>query len=349
MRNDIKVGCITEIVGRIRTIKPVCMNVHVLSESEGNISLSDSTPTWLWEFKLPESRSITGSGAFGDLLLQETSGDQYAVWYNSYQIKRGDRLTIIRDAPVYKLQFILNNSFNYYDPKTGHLPMYERGFNLLYAPAAEEKISFKDRSYSNLEIYFSRTYLAAFSAHFPHLADWLGKTGGQVFTRLCKINQVASVEMMRCIHDMLHCPYTGALRKMQYDALVKELLIMVLDETANRPLRKIIRFTTREVEALYEIKAHLLTNMDKPFDLERLAGLYDVTPRTLKRRFLTLFGIKLYNFLLDLRMEQASKLLLETDTSIEQIASLTGYQSFANFSTAFKKYYGHPPKYFRSR
>lgn len=333
----------------IRTIKPICMNVHVLSESEGNILLSDSTPTWLWEFKIPESNSVMGSGAFGDLLLQETPGNQYSVWYNNYQIKRGDRLTIIREEPVYKLRFILNNSFNYYDPKVGSVPMHERGFNLFYAPFVQEKISFKDKSYSNLEIYFSREYLASFGAHFPHLSDWLRKTEKHVFTRLCKINQVASVEMMRCIHDLLHCPYTGELRKMQYDALVKELLIMTLYQTATRPLRKIIRFTTKEVETLYEAKAFLLTNMDKPFKLEQLAGMYDVTPRTLKRRFFTLFGIKLYNFLLDIRMEQASKLLLETDTSIEYIASLTGYQSFANFSTAFKKYYGYPPKYFRSR
>ena len=325
------------------------MEVHVLSESEGNILLSDSAPTWLWEFKIPESRSITGSGAFGDLLFQEIPGNQYSIWYNNYQIKRGDRLTIIREKPVYKLRFILNNSFNYYDPKAGSVPMHERGYNLFYAPFVEEKIIFKDRSYTNLEICFSHDYLASFAVHFTHLADWLRKTGRHVFTRLCKINQVATADMMRCVRDLLNSPYAGELRKMHYDALIKELLIMVLHQTASHPLRKIIRFTTKEVETLYELKTFLLTNMDKPLKLEQLAIMYETTPRTLKRRFFTLFGIKLYNFLLDIRMEQASKLLLETDTAIEHIAVLTGYQSFANFSTAFKKYYGHPPKYFRSR
>lgn len=325
------------------------MNVHILSDSEGNIMLSNQEPTWLWEYKIPESRSLTASGAFGDLLLQETPGDQYAVWYNNYQIKRGDRLTIIREEPVYKLRFILNNSFNYYDFKTGALPMHERGYNLLYTPFVQEKISFKDKSYSNLEIHLSHDYLASFVTGFPHLSDWLRKTERRVPARLCKVNQIATINMMHCIHDLLNCPYTGELRKMHYDALVKELLIMVLHETATRPLKKIIRFTSKEVETLYALKNYLLTNMDKPLKLEQLAKIYDATPRTLKRRFFTLFGIKLYNFLLDIRMKQASMLLLETDTSIEHIAVLAGYQSFANFSTAFKKYYGHPPKYFRSR
>jgi AraC-like DNA-binding protein len=325
------------------------MNVHILSESEGNIILSDSEPTWLWEYKLPESRSMTASGAFGDLLLQETPGHQYSVWYNNYQLKRGDRLTIIRPAPVYTLRFILNNSFNYYDPKVGSVPMHERGYNLLYAGTVPEKISFKDKSYTNLEIHFARDYLASFSPHFAHLAEWLRKAEKQPFSRFCKVNQVATADMMRCIKELLNCPYTGALREMHYDALVRELLISVLYQTANYPMGKIIRFTTKEVETMYELKTYLLTNRDKPLKLEELASMYAITTRTLKRRFHTLFGVKLYNFLLDIRMEQASMLLLETDTSIEQIAMLTGYQSFANFSTAFKKYYGHPPKYFRSR
>lgn len=325
------------------------MNLQVLSESEGNIVLSDSAPVFLWEYQIPGSRSIIASGAFGDLLLQETPGNQYAVWYNNYQIKRGDRLTIIRDEPVYKLRFILNNSFNYYDPTVRSVPMHERAFNLFYTPSVQEKISFKDKTYANLEIHFSYEYLASFAAHFSHLADWLRKTERHIPARLCKINQVATVDMMRCIHELLHSPYTGELRKVHYDALVKELLIIVLQRVATHPLRKMIRFTTKEVETLYEIKTFLLRNMDKPLKLEQLASMYKVTPRTLKRRFFTLFGVKLYNFLLDIRMEQASMLLLETDTSIEHIAALTGYQSFANFSTAFKKYYGHPPKYFRSR
>ena len=166
------------------TIKPVCMNVHILSESEGNIILSESAPTYLWEYKIPESRSMAASGAFGDLLLQETSGKQYSVWYNNYQLKRGDRLTIIRDEPVYKLRFILNNSFNYYDAKVGNSLMHERGYNLVYAPFVEEKISFKDKDYTNLEIHFSHDYLASLAPHFPHLADWMRKTERRVPGRL---------------------------------------------------------------------------------------------------------------------------------------------------------------------
>ncbi|MDF2193045.1 AraC family transcriptional regulator [Paraflavitalea sp. CAU 1676] len=324
------------------------MSVQVLSESEGRIALSDAEPVGLWEFKIPEARSLTASGAFGDLLLQETPGNQYAVWYNNFHIKRGDRLTILHTEPVYKLQFILHNSFSFYDPGGLTTPVHERGYNFLSLPGTEERISFKDKLYSSIEIHFSPQYLQTYATGFAHLADWLGKTRNPVVSRLCKVNQIATRHMMQCIHELLYSPYTGDLRKMHYDALVNELLLLVLHETGMHPVKKAIRFTNREVESLYELKRYLIANMDKPVDLEQLAGTYGITLRTMKRRFQTLFGIKMYNFLWEIRMEQACVLLQETDTSIEQVAAMTGYQSFANFSTAFKKYYGHPPKYFRN-
>ena len=325
------------------------MSVHVLSESEGNIVLSDVDPIALWEFRIPDARYYTGTGTFGDLLLQETPGDQYTVWYNNYHIRRGDRLSIGHQDPVYKLQFALQNTFNFYDTAGVSTPMYERGYNFLYLPGILDRIAFKDKVYSSLEIHYAPQYLEAYAGEFTHLANWMRKTETRVHSRLCKVNQIATAPMLRCIRELLCSPYTGELRRRHYDALVNELLLLALQETAVRPLKKVIRFTPKEVESLYEIKRFLMANMDKPVDLGQLAVAHGVTLRTMKRRFQTLFGIKLYNFLLGIRMEQACMLLQETDTSIEQIAAMTGYQSFANFSTAFKKYYGHPPKYFRSR
>jgi AraC-like DNA-binding protein len=342
IRNCYTIGCIPDI-------KPACMSVHVLSESEGNIPLLQQEPTYLWEYKIPESNTLTASGPFGDLLLQETVGSQYAVWYNNYQFKRGERLTITSEEPVYKLRFGLTNSFIYHEAKSAAAPMHERSYNLFYTSGSPETISFKDKAYSNIEIHFSHNYLVAFATHYPHLADWMRKTGHHAPGRLCKVNQIATAGMMACIHDLLNSPYSGELRTIHYDTLVKELLIMALHETATRPLRKIIRFTTKEIESLYDLKNYLRMNMDKPLTPEDLAKTFDATTRTLKRRFFTLFGINLYHFLLEIRMEQASMLLQETDTSIENIAVLTGYRSFANFSTAFKKYYGQSPSYFRTR
>jgi len=325
------------------------MNVHILSESEGVIPLSDREPTYLWEYKIPGARSLVGAGAFGDLLLQETTGNGYSIWYHNFQFKRGELITMQRDEPVWCLRLVLNNTFHYTEARSGSTPMHERGYNLLYIPEGQEKISFRDKAYTSLEVYFSKEYLASLAPHYPHLRQWMNDAEGSSTTRLCKVNQVATETVVQCVNDLLNSPYSNGLRTMQYDAVIKELLITILQETATRPLRKIIRFTTREIEAVYELKNFLRKNMDKPLRAEELTTQFDASQRTLKRRFSTLFGISLFHFLLGIRMQQAGMLLQETDTSIENIATLTGYRSFANFSTAFKKYYGQSPSYFRNR
>ncbi|WP_315818088.1 hypothetical protein [Paraflavitalea speifideaquila] len=90
-------------------------------------------------------------------------------------------MTIIRDEAVYSLRFILNNSFNYYDPKVGSVPMHERGYNLFYASRVQEKISFKDKSYTNLEIHFTYDYLASLAPHFIHLRSGCKIQQGRYF------------------------------------------------------------------------------------------------------------------------------------------------------------------------
>lgn len=54
-------------------------------------------------------------------------------------------------------------------------------------------------------------------------------------------------------------------------------------------------------------------------------------------------------FLTQLRMEKAKEKLLNTDYTIQQIASITGYTDAFTFSKAFKRYIGISPKYYREK
>lgn len=68
-------------------------------------------------------------------------------------------------------------------------------------------------------------------------------------------------------------------------------------------------------------------------------------------RFLVLFkkysGKTLIDYLTDLRMDYAAKLLIQTDLSIITIAGETGYDNQSFFTKKFKERYGVTPKTFR--
>lgn len=53
------------------------------------------------------------------------------------------------------------------------------------------------------------------------------------------------------------------------------------------------------------------------------------------------------NYLINLRLEKARKLLLESDLNVKEIAQLVGYKDAYYFSKLFKKYFGKAPTQFR--
>ncbi|WP_028551533.1 helix-turn-helix transcriptional regulator [Paenibacillus sp. UNC451MF] len=64
--------------------------------------------------------------------------------------------------------------------------------------------------------------------------------------------------------------------------------------------------------------------------------------------FLRMLGVSPRKYLIQLRMERASELLLNTTLNITEIARSTGYPDLYSFSRSFFNYYGMSPTEFRS-
>ncbi|MFV0544683.1 MAG: helix-turn-helix domain-containing protein, partial [Bacteroides sp.] len=61
------------------------------------------------------------------------------------------------------------------------------------------------------------------------------------------------------------------------------------------------------------------------------------------KKIKSLTGQNPQEFIRDLKMKKAARLICEQKYSIGEIAYLTGYPNAKYFSTAFKKYYGCTP------
>jgi len=87
---------------------------------------------------------------------------------------------------------------------------------------------------------------------------------------------------------------------------------------------------------------------DNNLTLELLAERFNVSPSYLTRYFKNQTGKSLMQYLDNIRMEQAKKLLLSTELSLDEIISQCGYVDKNNFIQKFKKYYGYPPISYRN-
>jgi AraC-like DNA-binding protein len=79
-------------------------------------------------------------------------------------------------------------------------------------------------------------------------------------------------------------------------------------------------------------------------ELARNAGL---SRSSLHERFVQLIGVPPMQYLLQWRMQVASRMLLDTRSTVAAIALDVGYDSEAAFSRAFKRVVGKPPASWR--
>lgn len=83
------------------------------------------------------------------------------------------------------------------------------------------------------------------------------------------------------------------------------------------------------------------------FELRDLAELLSCSPRQLQRLFKEQLEMGPMEYLIQVRLEQAERLLVNTRATVKEIAEAVGYADFYYFSKAFKKQYGVSPMHYR--
>ena len=102
-------------------------------------------------------------------------------------------------------------------------------------------------------------------------------------------------------------------------------------------------------EVLLKIKRAkeiIIKEMNNPPSLEELAKEVGLNIKKLKTEFKEIYGVPVFTFLLNYKMELAKTLLQENQLNVNEIANNLGYSTSSHFIAAFKRKYGITPKQF---
>lgn len=91
------------------------------------------------------------------------------------------------------------------------------------------------------------------------------------------------------------------------------------------------------------INAHL---GDNDYNIETLCNEVGISRAHLHRKMKEMTGISISEFIRNLRMEQAARLLKEQKLNVTQVAFTVGFNNQSHFSTVFRKYFGMTPREF---
>ncbi len=117
----------------------------------------------------------------------------------------------------------------------------------------------------------------------------------------------------------------------------------IMEATGLDFLQRLNAMDPRVVEALGWMRRHLHV----PLRLVDVAHHVHVSPSHLRQLFVDGMGISFREALLQLRMQKAKLLLLNSELSISEVARQVGYQDPHHFSRAFSRAEGITPTFYR--
>lgn len=108
-----------------------------------------------------------------------------------------------------------------------------------------------------------------------------------------------------------------------------------------------LKLSIRDVSRVHEARDVLSEQFRRPPPIPKLARLVGLNQTKLKAAFKSVFAMTINEFTIKCRMERGAELLGTTSLSIAEIAHAMGYDHAANFTHAFRRYFGHSPRQMR--
>ncbi len=100
-------------------------------------------------------------------------------------------------------------------------------------------------------------------------------------------------------------------------------------------------------KVLAKIKDYINDNF-ATVTLEDLTDIVHMNPNYISKFFKQKTGQNFYDYLIEIRMKKAVKLLDDINYKTYEVSSLVGYRNSENFSRMFKQYYGITPRDYRN-
>lgn len=172
------------------------------------------------------------------------------------------------------------------------------------------------------------------------LESWVHEQSPRSFYR----QGLTTPDMQLVLHQILHCPYQGAMKHLYLEGKVLELAALQFAQFADEDQARSPSLKTDDVERLHQAKAILIEQANNPPSILELARRVGLNDFKLKQGFRQVFGTTVFGCLRDYRLEHARLLLAEQQFTVQQVAHAVGYEHTGYFAKAFKQKFGVNPK-----
>lgn len=151
----------------------------------------------------------------------------------------------------------------------------------------------------------------------------------------------------RCEHVFRELYESAAYMDLGYLRL-KVLELLMLLSRVPREQGEDAYYSGKQAELVRHLRDHMLTDREGYVSLAQLAAEHEISVSHLQKLFKQIYGVPVYHYIKEYRLEQAAVELVRGTRPITQIAQSAGYDNASKFSECFRKRYGATPSQYRA-
>jgi AraC-like DNA-binding protein len=201
-----------------------------------------------------------------------------------------------------------------------------------------------DTSYHIVHFSIDPQYFISF---LPHDEPWADRLMNSILKRERVIGEnpaYISLQQHKAIQNLFDCPMSGKMAQILMETSVIQIVLWQLhalfrDEDSTRPSG----ITSRDRDVAVSLKEYLTATFLEGHSLTSLARHFGVNANKLMFLFKSVFGTSIFEYISDLKMEYAMRLIREDRKFVTEAARILGYKNPHHFSAAFKKKFGICP------
>jgi transcriptional regulator GlxA family with amidase domain len=129
--------------------------------------------------------------------------------------------------------------------------------------------------------------------------------------------------------------------------LAAKVLLVDGNRTSQVPYMAFSANRNHRDDLIREIQDHIDAHLNEPLLASDLAGRFEVSTRTLTRRFVAATGVSPQEYLQRTRVQEAARLLETTTEPIDRVRARVGYRDPSAFRRAFQAVMGSSPRGYR--
>jgi len=258
------------------------------------------------------------------------------------------RSTLVEEKSSFNLLFMLSQGINLETQShKNHFLFKKNQYILHYSPEESEAELWTENQETLKYIQIQINYQYIFNLINPES----NKESAEILENMIENNFIflhketppnMTVEMHMILREIISYSRKGVMQKLFVEAKIIKLLILIFEQFNEKNISQ------KTPETPFIIKKFIDENYHKNIKVEEIGKLIGINQNKIRKEFKSQYHITVTDYISELRMLKAKKLIIDKEIMIKEIAFECGYEYVQNFTRAFKKKFGVSPEKLRN-